>query len=165
MVDNLKQGTFSQRKCDCGKTTTKIIVFSLKMARFGKDTRVIFVSAWNTSRDSCANSQHKDVDDIRLHLFPPNELMAFMSQEPLNVPALGPRPVWSWIFWCHSLHFTKKKWRVEPPIKISVEWKLWKGKTNQGWRNKYHIFIVDIRLALNVPALGPRPVLSCILTS
>ena len=46
-----------------------------------------------------------------------------------------------------------------------VEWKLWKGKTNQGWRNKYHIFIVDIRLALNVPALGPRPVLSCILTS
>ena len=85
MVDNLKQGTFSQRKCDCGKTTTKIIVFSLKMARFGKDTRVIFVSAWNTSRDSCANSQHKDVDDIRLHLFPPNELMAFMSQEPLNV--------------------------------------------------------------------------------
>ena len=45
MVDNLKQGTFSQRKCDCGKTTTKIIVFSLKMARFGKDTRVIFVSA------------------------------------------------------------------------------------------------------------------------
>ena len=124
MVDNLKQGTFSQRKCDCGKTTTKIIVFSLKMARFGKDTRVIFVSAWNTSRDSCANSQHKDVDDIRLHLFPPNELMAFMSQEPLNVPALGPRPVWSWIFLM-----------PKPSIEISIEWK---GKNHQGKRNKYN---------------------------
>ena len=60
------------------------------MVRFDK---VILVSARNRSRDSCANSQHTDVDDTSLHLFPSNELMAFMSQEPLNVPALGPRPV------------------------------------------------------------------------